>query len=135
MSELDLRALHGMHDMSRREVIRLTRFTFRTGQDSRCVLGRRLFKQSLRLHFAAEDRALRPPLHRSLAHRPDLLMPLEAMEAERAALEELIDVIDELHAHPGADAGIGGLGDLTNSLVTGLTGQLKHEDAALPLIR
>ncbi|MBG0823564.1 hemerythrin domain-containing protein [Planomonospora sp. ID91781] len=98
-------------------------------------MGWRPFKQSLRLHFAAEDRALRPPLRRSLAHRLDLLTPLEVMEAEHAALEELIDVIDELPAHPDVDAAIGGLGDLTNSLVTGLTGHLKHEDAALPLIR
>jgi hypothetical protein len=54
------------------------------------------------------------------------------LEAEHVALEELIDAIDELHA----DAGLGGLGDLTDSLVPGLTGHLKHEeDAALRLIR
>lgn len=136
MSDLDLTALHGMHDALRREVIRLTRFTPRTNQDPRRVLRWRLFKQSLRLHFAAEDRALWPPLRRSLAHRPDCLTVLEALEAEHAALEELIDVIDRLHDHPGIDAGIGGLGDLTDSLVTGLTGHLEHEeDTALPLIR
>ncbi|GAT64395.1 hemerythrin [Planomonospora sphaerica] len=136
MSELDLTALHGMHDALRREVVRLTRFAFRAGPDPRRVLRWRQFERSLRLHFAAEDRALWPPLRRSLAHRPDRLTLLEALEAEHTALEELIDVIDELHAHPGIDLGIGGLGDLTDSLVTGLTGHLEHEeDAVLPLIR
>ncbi|MFI7440590.1 hemerythrin domain-containing protein [Nonomuraea indica] len=136
MSELDLTALHGMHDVLRREAIGLTRSTFRPGHDPRRVLPWRLFKQSLRLHFAAEDRALWPPLRRRLARRPDRLTLLEALEAEHAALEEVIDVIDELHANPGIDAGIGGLRDLTDSLVTGLAGHLKHEeDGAFPLIR
>ncbi|MEV4116132.1 hemerythrin domain-containing protein [Nonomuraea sp. NPDC049695] len=133
MSELDMTAVYGMHDALRREVIQLSRLTVRLGQDPRRDLRWRRFKQSLRRHFAAEDQALWPPLRRSLAHRADRLTLLEALEAEHAALEELIDAIDELHAD--TEAGLGGLGDLTDSLVTGLTGHLKHEeDTALPLI-
>jgi iron-sulfur cluster repair protein YtfE (RIC family) len=135
MSELDMTVLYGMHDALRREVTQLTRLTVRVGQDPRRVPLWRLFRQSLRCHFAAEDQALWPPLRRTLAHRPDHLALLEALEAEHAALEELVDAIDELHADAGL-SGLGGLGDLTDSLVTGLTGHLKHEeDAALPLIR
>jgi hypothetical protein len=33
MSELDLTALYGMHDVLRREVIQLSRLTVRAGQD------------------------------------------------------------------------------------------------------
>ncbi|MEQ4724663.1 hemerythrin domain-containing protein [Nonomuraea sp. B19D2] len=134
MGELDVTAMYGMHEALRWEVTRLARLTVQVGHDPRRVLRWRLFKQSLRCHFAAEDEALWPPLRRAMAHRPEALTLLEAVEAEHAALDELIDAIDEAPTH--ADARPGGLGDLTDSLVTGLTGHLRHEEAAvLPLIR
>ena len=49
---------------------------------------------------------------------------LEAMEAEHAAIDQLITTVNELLADHEADQLR--LGDLTDSLVTGLGGHLKH---------
>ncbi|MQY07088.1 hemerythrin domain-containing protein [Actinomadura macrotermitis] len=74
--------------------------------------------------------ALWPALRETLADRPDELALLEAMEAEHAAVDEVIAVIGTALADPGAP-----LGDLIDSLYTGLNGHLKHEeDQTLPLI-
>ncbi|MEU4579721.1 hemerythrin domain-containing protein [Nonomuraea sp. NPDC023979] len=133
-------AMYAAHDRLRGELTHLARLTVRVGRNPRRVLrtaaGWRLFKHSLRAHFAAEDEALWPPLRHALAHRPDSLALLEAIEAEHAAIHQLIEVIDEqVAAHTRADAAPGTLGDLTDSLVTGLTGHLAHEEhAVLPLI-
>ena len=51
------------------------------------------FKQALRIHHTAEDRALWPPMRRALAGRPGDLALLEAMEAEHAGIDQLITTI------------------------------------------
>ncbi|MEV4807256.1 hemerythrin domain-containing protein [Nonomuraea sp. NPDC049421] len=136
-------AMFAAHDRLRGEMTSLARLTVRGGRNPRRVLrtaaGWRSFKHALGGHFAAEDKALWPPLRHALALRPEGLALLEAIEAEHAALHLLIEAIDEQVATPSqalADAGPGALGDLTDSLVTGLTGHLAHEEhAALPLLR
>lgn len=86
------------------------------------------------VHHTAEDDALWPTLRASLAGRPDDLALLEAMEAEHAAVDEVVAAVDAVLADP--PVGLDRLGDLTDSLVIGLTGHLKHEeDAALPLVQ
>ncbi|GAA4595962.1 hypothetical protein GCM10023194_66860 [Planotetraspora phitsanulokensis] len=60
------------------------------------------------------------------------------MEAEHAAIDQVIEAIDEVLAasEDEDEDGLDRLGDLTDSLVTGLTGHLRHEeDQALPLIQ
>ncbi|MEV0407067.1 hemerythrin domain-containing protein [Actinoallomurus sp. NPDC050550] len=135
--KLDMTAMYAMHDALRRELEHLARVTARL-DDPRNVLrtavGWELFKKSLHVHHTAEDDALWPPLRQSLAKRPDELALLEAMEAEHAAVDQVIEAIDALPADPGSE--FDRLGDLADSLVTGLTGHLKHEeDQALPLIQ
>ena len=135
---LDMTIMYAMHDALRRELEQLAKVTARLDDDPRTVLrtavGWELFTKSLHVHHTAEDDALWPALRETLADRPDDLALLEAMEAEHAAVDEVIGAIDEALFAPGAP--LDHLGDLTDSLVTGLTGHLKHEEErALPLIQ
>ncbi|WP_067144022.1 hemerythrin domain-containing protein [Microtetraspora malaysiensis] len=137
-STLDMTAMYAMHDALRREAEHLAKVTTRVGADPCAVLrtaaGWELFKTSLHVHHTAEDEALWPVLRQILADRPADLTLLEAMEAEHAAIDQVIEAIDEALAGP--EDGLDRLGDLTDSLVTGLTGHLRHEeDQALPLIQ
>lgn len=138
MADLDMTAMRVMHDALRRELAHLARVTVRVGDDPRDVLrtaaGWRLFKTSLRIHHTAEDEALWPALRGNLAGRPDELALLEALEAEHSAVDQLIAAIDGRLADP--EGGLACLGDLVDSLATGLTAHLRHEEEqALPLIR
>lgn len=133
----DMTVMHAMHDALRRELEHIARVTVRIDDDPRHVLrtavGWQLFKRSLRIHHGAEDDMLWPVLRRQLADRPDDLVLLEAMEAEHAAIGQVIATVDELLADPEADQVR--LGDLTDSLVNGVRGHLAHEEqAAVPLI-
>jgi hemerythrin-like domain-containing protein len=134
---LDMTAMYTMHGALRRELEHIARVTVRIDDDPRHVLrtavGWQLFKRALRIHHGAEDDMLWPVLRRRLADRPDDLVLLEAMEAEHAAIGQVIATVDELLADPEADRVR--LGDLTDSLVRGVRGHLRHEeDAAVPLI-
>lgn len=135
---LDVTAMYAMHDALRREVEHIARITTRVDGDPGIILrtaaGWQLFTRSLHVHHTAEDDALWPALRGTLARRPDELALLEAMEAEHTAIDGVIDAIDTVLTDPRA--GLDRLGDLADSLVTGLTGHLKHEeDQALPLIQ
>ncbi|MFF5449121.1 hemerythrin domain-containing protein [Streptomyces sp. NPDC012888] len=135
--DIDLTAAHAMHDALRRELAHLDRMTTSADRDPRqlpATAGWVLLKKALRAHHTAEDEVLWPALRRGLPGRPKDLVLLEAMEAEHAAIEPLIEAIDAGLADPEADRL--GLGVLTDALVTGLAGHLEHEEAAaLPLIR
>jgi hypothetical protein len=72
-------------------------------------------------------------MRQALAGRPDDLALMEAMEAEHAAIDPILDAIDATVAD--RDSGPERLGDLTEELAGALRGHLKHEeDEALPLI-
>jgi iron-sulfur cluster repair protein YtfE (RIC family) len=135
---LDMAAMYAVHGALRREVELVARVTVRVGSDPRRVLrtaaGWRQFKETLRAHLSAEDGLLWPALRQQLAGRPDELVLLEALEAEHAAIDQLVAMIDELLGDPETE--LLRLGDLTDSLVTGLGGHLAHEEAAaIPLIQ
>ena len=135
---LDMTAMYVMHDALRRELVHLARITTRVDEDPYRVLptaaGWALFRTCLRVHHTAEDDVLWPPLRQTLAERPDELALLEAMEAEHTAIADVVATIDGILTTP--ETGMDRLGDLTDSLVTGLTGHLKHEeDQALPLVQ
>ncbi|GAA1575251.1 hypothetical protein GCM10009827_116370 [Dactylosporangium maewongense] len=135
---LDMTAMYATHDVLRRELEDIARVTVRIDDDPRRVLrtaaGWRMFKRTVRGHHRAEDEVLWPALRRQLTDRPSELVLLEAMEAEHAAIDQLIATIDELLAGP--EACLVQLGALADSLVTGLRGHLAHEEqAVIPLIR
>ncbi|WP_412537913.1 hemerythrin domain-containing protein [Longispora sp. K20-0274] len=134
----DLTLTAAMHGALRREAVRLAGVTARVDVDPRTVLrtaaGWELLKLALRVHHSAEDDALWPALRRNLAGRPADLGLLEVMEAEHDAIDQVVEAVDAALAAPGTGPHL--LGDLTDSLVTGILGHLRHEeDGALPLIR
>lgn len=132
--KLDMTAMYAMHDALRRELHHLAK----AAADPRRVLstaaGWEMFKKSLHIHHTAEDEALWPALRQTLADQPDDLALLDAMEAEHAVIDPLIEAIDvalsDLDTPPAL------LGDLADELATAVTAHLKHEEAeAIPLIQ
>jgi iron-sulfur cluster repair protein YtfE (RIC family) len=134
---LDMTMMYTMHDALRRELVRIARVTARTDDDPRRVLraavGWEMFKAYLRVHHTSEDAAVWPVMSQALAERSDDLALLDAMEAEHAAVDPLLDAIDAALAD--REAGLERLGDLLDALHAALTGHLVHEETeALPLI-
>ncbi|MFI0486194.1 hemerythrin domain-containing protein [Actinomadura sp. 9N215] len=135
--KVDFTLMYATHNALRRDLEDIARITARTDDDPRRILagaaGWELFKRALHIHHTSEDEALWPMLSAALADRPDDLAVVEAMEAEHAAIDPLIDAVDAALAD--RDSGPARLGDLTDALATKLVGHVKHEeDAALPLI-
>jgi Hemerythrin HHE cation binding domain len=109
----------------------------RTDDDPRRILasaaGWQMFKTALHVHHSSEDDALWPAMRQDLAGRPDDLAVAEAMEAEHAVIDPLLEAIDAALAD--RDGGPERAGALTGELADALRGHLRHEeDAALPLI-
>ncbi|MGI5207312.1 hemerythrin domain-containing protein [Spirillospora sp. CA-108201] len=130
MTGYDWTLMYAMHDALRRELEHLAKVTAREDDDPRRLLaaaaGWELFKTSLHAHHGAEDEALWPALRERLDGRADDLALLDAMEAEHAAVDPLIEAIDT-----GAEP----VGELVDALATALTAHLAHEEKeALPLI-
>lgn len=135
-SNLDMTAMYAMHDALRRELGHIARITARSSDDPQHMLrtaaGWELFKKALHIHHTTEDDALWPVMRQTLADRPDDLALLDAMEAEHAAIDPVIEAIDAAVADGEAGSR---LGDLTDALATNLTGHLAHEEKeALPLV-
>jgi hemerythrin-like domain-containing protein len=134
--ELDMTPMYVMHNALRREMEHLSKVT--AGDDAQQILagaaGWELFKKALHVHHTAEDEALWPTLQQVLADKAgegDLEL-LAAMEAEHADIDPIVEAIDAAVADGDGEK----LGDLVDSLVTGLRAHLKHEeDDALPLIQ
>jgi len=134
---LDMTMMYAMHDALRRELVRIAPITARANPDPRQVLstaaGWEMFKAYLRVHHQSEDDAVWPVMYRALADRPDDLALLDAMEAEHAAIDPLLNAVDAALAD--RDSGPERLGGLVDTLITGLTGHLAHEEnEALRLI-
>jgi iron-sulfur cluster repair protein YtfE (RIC family) len=137
MATLDMTMMYAFHEALRREVERIARITARQDADPREILrtavGWEMFKTYLRVHHTSEDDALWPPLQEALAEKPEDLALLDAMEAEHAAIDPLLEGVDAALAD--RDSGLERLGGLVDALTTGLGGHLRHEELeALPLI-
>lgn len=137
MATLDMTMMYAFHDAMRRDVERIARIAGRQDADPREVLrtatGWEMFKAYLRVHHTSEDDALWPPLQAALGEKPNDLALLDAMEAEHAAIDPLLDGVDAALAD--RESGLERLGGLVDALVTGLGGHLRHEEReALPLI-
>ena len=135
--KLDMSMMYLMHDALRRELERITRATARTDDDPRHILrtavGWEMFKTYLHAHHTAEDETLWPVMTELLPGRPADLALLEALEAEHAAIDPLLNAIDAALAD--REQGPQRLDGLVDALDTGLRGHLKHEEPeGLPLI-
>jgi hemerythrin-like domain-containing protein len=135
--KLDMTYMYVFHDALRRDLERIARFTAPGSDDPGRVLrsaaGWEMFNKYLRIHHQAEDDAVWPEMYQVLADRPDDLALLDAMEAEHAAIDPLLDGIDA--ALVDRDRGPERLGGLVDSLHTHLVEHLRHEETeALALI-
>ncbi|KQX72248.1 MULTISPECIES: hemerythrin domain-containing protein [unclassified Streptomyces] len=135
---LDMSLMYAMHNALRRELDIMATITARVDDDPRRVLtgavGWDIFKKALHIHHTAEDEALWPVLRQAAAGRADDLALLDAMDAEHAAIDPLVETIDAALADP--EGGPERLAIAVDSLAVNLTGHLKHEeDQALPLIQ
>lgn len=133
----DMTMMFVMHDALRRDLDRIARLTARTDDDPKHVLrtaaGWGMFKSYLHAHHTSEDELLWPPLSNALPVDSNGAALLDAMEAEHAAIDPLIDAIDAALADP--NSGPAQLGELADALSGGLRAHLKHEEQdGLPLI-
>jgi hemerythrin-like domain-containing protein len=128
--KLDMTMMLTIHDAFRRELRRIAEITERGDDDPRRILsaaiGWQLFKKYLRIHHTTEDETVWGLMEQKLADRPDLDL-LAAMEAEHAAIDPLLNAIDE--ALGDRDHGHERLGGLTDQLAASLGGHLAHEEA------
>jgi hypothetical protein len=120
--KLDMTTMFAYHDALRRDLERIAWMTARSA-------GWDLFKRFLHVHHVAEDEALWPVVRQALIGHTDDVALLDEMEAEHAALEPLLDAIDE--ALDRGDSAAGARVDLAARLREHLT---HEEDAALPVI-
>jgi Hemerythrin HHE cation binding domain len=119
---LDMTNMYAFHDAFRRDLVPIAEMTARSD-------GWDLFERFLRVHHGAEDSALWPVMREALVGQSEDLSLVDEMEAEHAALEPLLEAIDDAlgrgESAPSARA------DLAARLQEHLT---HEEDAALPLI-
>jgi hemerythrin-like domain-containing protein len=133
----DMTMMYAVHDALRREVDRIARVTARTDDDPKHILrtaaGWEMFKSYLHVHHITEDELLWPPLREALRDDADATALLDAMEAEHATIDPLLDAFDA--ALVDRDTGPGRLGELADALGTALRGHLDHEEKeGLPVI-
>jgi iron-sulfur cluster repair protein YtfE (RIC family) len=133
----DMSMMLAIHDALRRELDCLTRVTARADGNPRQVLrtaaGWEMFKSYLHAHHTAEDRMLWPPLRLSLPEGSDGWAVLDALEAEHAEIDPLLERIDGAVLDPDSDPAR--LADLTDRLASAMRGHLDHEEKdGLPVI-
>jgi Hemerythrin HHE cation binding domain len=134
--DADLTVMVAAHDAFRRDLVSLARAAAaadRADPQRREQVGRgwEVFKRQLHFHHTGEDRLIWPRLAGRLARSEAAMSTLEAMEAEHALVDPLLEAVDAAFADPAG----GQLAGAVDELVTTLNGHLAHEERdALPLI-
>ena len=136
--EADLTIMIAAHDAFRRDLTRLARTAASANladpvKRQSVAAGWELFKRQLHMHHTTEDEIIWPTLRPRLAHSPNALSVLDAMEAEHECIDPLLASVDAAFGErrPGADR----LADVIDVLASTLTGHLAHEERdGLPLI-
>jgi hypothetical protein len=134
--DADLTVMIAAHDAFRRDLVSLARAAAaadRADPQRREQVGRgwEVFKRQLHFHHTGEDRLIWPRLAGRLARSEAAMSTLEAMEAEHALVDPLLEAVDAAFSDPAG----GPLAGAVDELVTTLHGHLAHEERdALPLI-
>jgi hypothetical protein len=134
--DADLTVMIAAHDAFRRDLVSLARAAAaadRADPQRREQVGRgwEVFKRQLHFHHTGEDRLIWPRLAGRLARSEAAMSTLEAMEAEHALVDPLLEAVDAAFADPAG----GQLAGAVDELATALHGHLAHEERdALPLI-
>ncbi|MEU5878510.1 hemerythrin domain-containing protein [Spirillospora sp. NPDC047279] len=129
---MDFTPMYAAHDAFRRDLDRLRAAADAgLGADETVRAGWRTFRRQLEIHHRAEDAALWPPMRRRLADNPDELALLDAMEAEHAAVDPLLDEVDVVMDDPDPVR----LREHAARLSSALRDHLDHEEQdLLPLV-
>ena len=86
--KLDMTMMLATHDALRRDLERVSTLEARNA-------GWNVFEQMLRMHHTAEDDLLWPVMRDEVRCQPDDLALLDAMEEEHAAIEPILETLDE----------------------------------------
>jgi iron-sulfur cluster repair protein YtfE (RIC family) len=127
---VDFPLMYAAHDAFRRD-LRCLASAVEAGQTAEAAsrAGWATFKNQLRVHHAAEDTSLWPPLRQKVT-RPEDVAVLDAMEAEHARLGPLLSQVDASLAAPDH----AGLTENAGALAETLAAHMQHEEnQALPL--
>ena len=134
--DADLTVMIAAHDAFRRDLVSLARAAGSAdlsdpARRQAVGTGWTVFKRQLHMHHSGEDTFIWPALTRRLSDSDSARSVLDAMEAEHRRIDPLLAAVDEAFADPAPDR----LADVTDALVTDLSGHLAHEERdALPLI-
>jgi hypothetical protein len=130
-SKLDWSAMLTIHGALRRDLEQVARIAGRRerrdADQLRAALGWEQFKRFLTIHHQVEDDALWPVLRANVAAYPDQVAVVDALEAEHALIEPLLEAVDGAAAE--RDDGHRHFGEIVDELVTKLTGHLSHEES------
>jgi iron-sulfur cluster repair protein YtfE (RIC family) len=133
----DMTMMYVFHDALRRDLDCISRVTARTDDDPKAILrtaaGWEMFQSYLHVHHSTEDEMLWPPLRGVLSDDSYANAVFQAMEAEHARINPLLDAIDA--ALVDRDSGPARLGELADALASALRSHLDHEEKeGLPVI-
>lgn len=131
--QIDFTMMYVTHAALRRDVNRFAAAVAAGRANTPAVrAGWENFKTQLHVHHSVEDENLWPALYRAVSKRPEDLATLQAMEAEHAVLDPLLESVDAaLAARDTAQ-----LGERVAEVAVALEGHLRHEEnSALPIIQ
>ncbi|MBO2446565.1 hemerythrin domain-containing protein [Actinomadura barringtoniae] len=124
MTEIDFTPMLAAHDAFRRDLDRLVAAAEAgLGGHPTVRSGWQTFQEQLDIHHKAEDEALWPRMRTRLADRPTDLALLDAMEAEHACVDPLLDAVDSALGTPGP-----ALSEAAEKLSAALREHLEHEE-------
>jgi hypothetical protein len=128
--KLDMSVMLTFHAALRRDLEQVGRVADRrdptAGMRLDATPGWEQFKKFLVIHHQAEDDFLWPVLLAKVTEHPDQVALVDALEAEHAVIEPLLDALDAAAENLG-DAER--LGDLVDELLTKLAEHLDHEES------
>jgi hypothetical protein len=130
-SKLDWSAMLTIHSALRRDLEKVARLAGRKeqrdGDQLRATLGWEQFKRFLIIHHQVEDDVLWPVLRTNVAAFSDQVAVVDALEAEHAPIEPLLEAADEAAGGRGGESRR--FGDIVDELVVKLTWHLAHEES------
>jgi hemerythrin-like domain-containing protein len=131
-TKLDLLMMYVAHDAFRRDLARLIAAAdSRTGDPAAFRHGWATFENYLTIHHTAEDKSLWPPLRAKVGADPDRIALVDAMEAEHAVLDPMMESVDRQLASGDTSQ----LRATMEEMGAALTAHLEHEeDEGLKLV-
>ena len=128
-------AMQAAHDAFRRDLERMARAAtpanLRHPERRQSILnGWAVFENQLLIHHKHEDRFLWPRLRTRLAGSAAAMSTLDAMDAEHALIDPLLEAVNHSFANGGE-----GAGEVIDEMTGKLGGHLDHEEReAMPMI-